>query len=447
MHDLSFATTFSALAKQRLSPCLIRAEADAASWDDELDVIVSPATLRATLSVLRDLGWELFDTALFDPSRRHLLLWSAGRFLKMDLYTKIVSAGLEYIDANLYLDGAALQGDVFVPSIGNWLLHIVVNTILEKQVLGESYRPRVANALMDPSAVRQATTEATHLGLGYLFEGNAKLEFLFDESAIAGMRIGVRQVLLKKRLANKVRLFWRWAMRKSDKTLALRPGFSVAVTGPDGAGKTTFISTLEEVLNRNGIETRQVYFGPWERPYLPSSKALRRRGADPLDIGEDSPARKSTSKLAKAHLRRMLYYANFLPEMWGRYFGQIWPSILARRVVLLDRHAIDLVTGYYNEPMSNFAWLRSLLARLSPRPHMMILLDNDAQVIWSRKKEFPLGWIQSSLSLYRKAALTYGMIVIKTEQSPEQLVGELMAHHWRDFVRWRRDGFSLLDKW
>jgi hypothetical protein len=39
------------------------------------------------------------------------------------------------------------------------------------------------------------------------------------------------------------------------------------------------------------------------------------------------------------------------------------------------------------------------------------------------------------------------MIVIKTEQSPEQLVGELMAHHWRDFVRWRRDGFSLLDKW
>jgi ABC-type branched-subunit amino acid transport system ATPase component len=53
-------------------------------------------------------------------------------------------------------------------------------------------------------------------------------------------------------------------MQKIGKNLALRPGFSIAI-GPDGAGKTTFITTLGAALNRQGIETGSVYFGPSER--------------------------------------------------------------------------------------------------------------------------------------------------------------------------------------
>ena len=57
---------------------------------------------------------------------------------------------------------------------------------------------------------------------------------------------------------------------------------------------------------------------------------------------------------------------------------------------------------------------------------MMILLDNDAEVIWQRKKEFSLTLIESSLRRYREAAQAYGMIVIKTARPPEQLVGDLI---------------------
>jgi thymidylate kinase len=286
--------------------------------------------------------------------------------------------------------------------------------------------------------------EARRLGLGYLFEGDPELGFLFDETQIAGLKVEVRKTLLKARAANKVRLVWRWTMQTIGKKLALRPGFSIAVIGPDGAGKTTFISTLEAVLNGNGIETQTVYFGPWERACLPSTKWLRNLGADPLDIGENSPARRTAAKLLKAHLRRILYYANFLPEMWARYFSRVWPAVLERHIVLLDRHAVDLETGYYNQPMQNCGWLRLLLARLSPRPRMLILLDNDAEVIWNRKKEFSLTLIESALRRYREAAQAYGMIVIKTERPPEQLVGDLINRHWREFVRMRRDGLPFL---
>jgi len=439
-----FVTTLSALAEAGLHPCLMRADADRTTWGKELDLIVLPSQLKATVRVLRDFGWEVGNTGFFDPSRRHLLLWSDGRFLRIDLYSKIVSAGLEYIDADRYLAGATLQEDVYVPCAGIWLLHVVVNTILEKRCLREDYRPRIANVLQNRDAVRHAVVEARRLGLGYLFEGDPELDFLFDETKIAGLRVGVRKALLKARAANKVRLVWRWTMQTIGKKLALRPGFSIAVIGPDGAGKTTFLATLEAVLNGNGIETRTVYFGPWNRPCLPSTQWLRNLGADPLDIGENSPARRTVAKLLKAYLRRILYYINFLPEMWGRYFVRVLPAVLDRYIVLLDRHAVDLETGYYNQPMQNCGWLRLLLARLSPRPRILILLDNDAEVIWNRKKEFSLTLIESALRRYRKAAQAYGMIVIKTERPPEQLVGDLINRHWREFVRMRRDGLPFL---
>jgi thymidylate kinase len=439
-----FAKALSALADASLQPCLMRADGDPATWTGELDLIILPAKVHTTLQVLHSLGWETKNTGFFDPSRRHLLLWSDGRFLKIDLYTKIVSAGLEYIDAKLYLTGASLQGNVYVPRPGNWLLHIIVNTILEKQSLREEYRPRLASALQNPDTLWEVTAEAKRLGVGYLFESDPALNFLFDQTRIAALRPGVRRALLRARPINRARLTWRSMMQTVGKKLGLRPGFSIAVIGPDGAGKTTFLTTLGAMLNRIGIETGTVYFGPWERTVLASSQALRRLGADPLDIGKDSPARKTKLKLLKAHVRRVLYYANFLPEMWARYAVRVWPLILERHVMLLDRHAVDLEVGYYNQPMTNFAWLRFLLARLSPRPRMFILLDNDAEVIWQRKKEFSLALIESSLSRYRKVAPEYGMIVIKTDRPAEELVNELIDQHWRDFVRLRRDGLPMV---
>jgi thymidylate kinase len=438
--------TFSALAQLDLRPCLIRADAEPLAWTNEIDLLVHPLRLRATLIALRDLGWEIGNTGFFNPSRRHLLLWADNRLVRIDLYTKIVSAGLEYIDADDYLSGASLRGDVYVPDAAHWLLHIVVNTILEKKKLREEYRPRVAEALKDRDACLRAAARAEHLGIGFLFEDDSTLDFLFQENLIETLKPRVRSALLKARLANKVRLAWRWIVQTIGNKLALRPGFSIAIVGPDGAGKTTFINTLQTELNRVGIETSTLYFGPWERPLLRSSKALRNMGADPLDLGANSPARKTTLKLVKAYARRVLFYLNFLPEMWARFALRVWPAILERNVVLLDRHPIDLEVGYYNTPMQNSAGLRHLLVKLSPRPRMLILLDNDAEVVWNRKKEFTLELIKNSFRRYRALAPKYNMIVVKTDRPSELLVREFIERHWRDFVRLRIDGLPILRK-
>lgn len=434
----------TALAATGARACLLRDEPDKTAWGDEIDLLILPEDLSTTLHVLKEQGWELLDSGLFEPCRHHLLLWWNKRFLKIDLYTKVLSDGLAYIDAKRYFANASWKGDYYVPHAGNWLLHIIVNTILEKPCLNEKYRLRVSQAALDMSAMQHAKTQAEELGLSYLFEFDSQFGFLFDELRIATLKPGVRKALLKHRSSNRARLLWHWTLQKFGKNFALRSGFSIAVIGPDGAGKTTFVATLENALNRVGVKTGRAYMGPWEQLQLPSSRLLRTLGATPLDIAQNSPARTSLTKLIKAHLRRILYYANFLPEMWARYFVRVLPGVLERRVMLLDRHAIDLQIGYYNEAMTNASWLRAILVRLSPTPRLFIFLDNDAELIWRRKTEFPLTLIRGALRKYRKVSQAYGMTVIRTDALPEQLVDDLISNRWRDFIRWRRDGLPLL---
>src|SRR5580704_14909648 len=231
-----FADAFSALAKHGLQPCLMRADADYSTWGNEIDLIVRPCSLRATQAVLFKLGWEIGNTGFFDPSRRHLLLWADDRLLRIDLYTKIVSAGLEYIDAEDYLSTASLQGDVYVPDAAGWLLHVIVNTILEKKRLRDEYRPRVSKTYEDRDVRLRAWEKAEQLGISFLFDDDPVLDFLYQESLIEILRPRVRRALWKARTANKVRLAWRWAVQTIGKNLALRPGFSIAIVGPDGAG-------------------------------------------------------------------------------------------------------------------------------------------------------------------------------------------------------------------
>jgi hypothetical protein len=80
---------------------------------------------------------------------------------------------------------------------------------------------------------------------------------------------------------------------------------------------------------------------------------------------------------------------------------------------------------------------------LCPRPRLMILLDNDAETIWRRKPEFPLALIEGALARYRQAARSCGMTVIRTDLPLEQLVDSFIERHWRDLVRWRRDGLPF----
>jgi thymidylate kinase len=433
-----FDLAFAAWARQGLRPCLMRADPAARFDRDEIDVLFPANGLRRACAILEGLGWETLETGLFGPSRRHLVVYHQDRFLKFDLYAHLIGGGLYYLSGDAFVTGAIPRGHVWFPANGEFLFHLVMNTVLEKEVLRPDYRPRLEAAAGEQGAFAAARTRGAKLGLESLFDRDRRFTWLDQPEEVRAAR-----TLARSRMAggaNWLRRLHHSAMQRVGKRLGLRRGCSLAFIGPDGAGKSSFIAALQTALERLGIRTALVYMGPWERPVLASSRFLRRLGASPLDIDSLSPVLRNPVKRAKAYVRRGLYYLNFVPEMWARYLSLVRPEILQRKVVLLDRHAYDLEAGYYNQPIGNAPRLRRLLVRLCPRPEATILLDNDAAVIWARKREFPLELITGALGRYRDLASRDGLMVIRTDCEAGDTAEAFLRQHWRELVRWRRDG-------
>ncbi len=176
--------------------------------------------------------------------------------------------------------------------------------------------------------------------------------------------------------------------------------FTVALIGPDGAGKTTLAQRLERDLP---MSAEYIYMGvnaEASNHLLPTTRLIRalkrRRGAppdaggppDPADVSKPKP--KGLARRARSAARAGLRLSNQLAEESYRH-------LIARRhvrrgsVVLFDRH---FFSDYYAYDIANngprplsrrmHGWA---LQRIHPKPDLVIYLDAPAEVLLERKGE------------------------------------------------------------
>jgi thymidylate kinase len=171
---------------------------------------------------------------------------------------------------------------------------------------------------------------------------------------------------------------------------------SVALIGPDGAGKS---SIAREVARRVGAPARYLYMGvnlEQSNLTLPTTRlalAIKRaRGRGPRMTADWSGGDSRTS--GRPRLLREAYAGvrllGWLGEEWFR-------AIIARiynwrgYLVVFDRHFLfDYYAGHVQRQPGQLLATRlhgMLLRRFYPRPDMVICLDAPAHVLHARKRE------------------------------------------------------------
>jgi predicted ATP-grasp superfamily ATP-dependent carboligase/thymidylate kinase len=220
-----------------------------------------------------------------------------------------------------------------------------------------------------------------------------------------------------------------------------RSGLTVALIGPDGAGKTSVARRLAEVLPP---PVTYLYMGvspDSSNLLLPSTRlihAIRRaRGATPDTAGPrdsrtpDHAPPRSRAKRSLRSTRSFLRLANRLAEEWQR---ALVASVQRRRgsIVIFDRHFFADYYAYDVAAHGQRSASRRLhgfvLARLYPKPDLVLYLDAPAETLLRRKGEGTL----ESLSRRRHEYLELEQVmanfaVVDADRPLDEVVSEVAS--------------------
>lgn len=307
--------------------------------------------------------------------------------------------------------------------------------------LREKHRRRIDAALEEaPEAWGRAREHAPAWG------GEAQLELLrrWHES-------GATPSLPERRAVIAARFRARGAEPARANVDALRElvtkprlGAVVALSGLDGAGKSTQAELLVDTLDRLGhdavaVWTRLAAEGwVWELRHRVARiigllVRLRRRGAARPEVRPGSGRPDEITALRQSSPALTQAWATFV-ALANVYAHQraVARHVGRGRIVVCDRWVLDSIVHLRARFGEERAWRpQALLIRLlSPRPVRAFLLDIPAEVAQTRKQEDELDWLARLERLYHEEQPRLGARRLDGMRPPDELAAEIARDVW-----------------
>lgn len=226
-----------------------------------------------------------------------------------------------------------------------------------------------------------------------------------DEPGLLALRDELAAALPRPSAPHRLRAGAAWLASPLLKA-AGRPGLIVAILGPDGAGKSTLVPALA-----NG------FYLPGRTSYLGLYGGSRRasRGRLPgLNLARQVTAIWGASLAAAYHRRR-------------------------GRIIVFDRAGYDALLPTPDGRRSLGRLARELLlARWSPKPDLIVVLDAPVEVLRRRRPEHDLAqlehWRSGYRTLVQRLRGRVEVAVVDASASPQQVQRQVTAIAWQRVV-------------
>jgi thymidylate kinase len=186
-------------------------------------------------------------------------------------------------------------------------------------------------------------------------------------------------------------------------------GRFIALTGPDGSGKTTVARSL---IDDYPGPTAYVHFRPPVLRPLPSR---------PPDVSIAPPDKGSPAHGLFDRMMGWLRLARSTVVFWLAYLIRIRPALERGTLVVADRWSY----GYVAQPLAlryfGPARLAAAMVSMTPRPDLVAVLAAPADVIHERKGELTLEQIEEELERWGRMS-THSPVLIDAALPPEDVV-------------------------
>lgn len=316
----------------------------------------------------------------------------AGWSSDLDIYARDRVAAMDTARSAGWISLDGVLEHIGYPGTGRWAL-LEGKSVLARADIQQGSAPDLGAALADRIARRGRIGLRETLELRYLAARTTRAP-LENQDALAAA--AAREVALGgDTLAGWLRPEEsqppqpRSAAVRSRITAAVRPRIRIALSGVDGAGKSSLVEALGEALANCGISSSVV----WTRPGMRLSvlERLARVGKRALRMDRDGLADiASGTAPGLVRSRRGIVGWIWSVLVTVAYVWDVWRRSVAARgdVVIYDRHLLDAVATieafYEGVNTSLQTWL---VRRLIPRADAAVFIDVPVAVAVSRKQD------------------------------------------------------------